>query len=102
MNVENLLQAAIELDKRIATDQLLRQYFSAVWGKRSVQVQSAPAPSDISEAGNLRDITFSFPREMCELLEIGASATGKTPAQLLEESFAEYCARNIGKWKVGP
>jgi hypothetical protein len=101
MNLENLLNAAVELEKRIATDQMLRKYFSSVWGHSpSRATASKPAPATPNEAGKSKELCFSFPVEMCEWLDVASSATGKTPTQLLEESFAEYCARNVEKWKI--
>jgi hypothetical protein len=101
MNLDNLLNAAVELEKRIATDQMLRKYFSSVWGHSpSRAVESKPAPATQHETEKHKELCFTFPIEMCEWLDVASSATGKTRTQLLEESFAEYCARNVEKWKI--
>ncbi|MBM3836023.1 MAG: hypothetical protein FJ403_22715 [Verrucomicrobia bacterium] len=100
MHLDNLLNAAVELEKRIATDQMLRRYFSTVWGKDSAPttVKSKLASPESKPSPETRDLTCTFPVKMCELLLLAANATGKTPTELLEESFAEYCAKHSAKW----
>ena len=100
MDLENLLNAAVQLEKRIATDQKLRKYFSSVWGHGPSRTASKPVPAPADKTDKNQDLRFSFPIEMCEWLEVASRATGKTPTELLEESFAEYCARNVEKWKI--
>jgi hypothetical protein len=91
MDLESLINANLALEKRIATDRALRKYFSAVWAKSESQ---KPQPPPVSVApvapGTTRELTLTFPAEMCELLALAAEATGKTPAQILEESFVGY------------
>ncbi|MBI4664288.1 MAG: hypothetical protein HY735_36290 [Verrucomicrobia bacterium] len=95
MDLEGLLNASLELEKRIATDKLLRQYFSSLWnhngGKRRPLNGSGNA---VRECWNLRRVTLDLPSEMCELLELASEATGKTPAEILEQSFVEYLKDN--------
>ena len=96
MDLEGLLNASLELEKRKATDQLLRKYFSSLWKndgpKRPAPTSLKPGPS--SHPG-LCEVSVQFPPEMCELLEIAAKATGKTPSKILEESFVEFYLNKV-------
>lgn len=91
MDLEGLLNASLELEKRIATDQMLRKYFSSVWkeSRKKTVASSASKPSSANSSAH-RQLTLSFPSEMCELLELAANATGKTPDEILEQSFVDY------------
>ena len=103
MKVENLLNAAVELEKRIAADRMLRSYFSRIWRSESgTRPKSNHTGSHSGGAQKNSEITLNVSPEMCKWLEVAVTSTGKTPAQLLEESFAEYCAKNAEKWKVQP
>ena len=76
MDLESLLNASLELEKRKATDQLLRKYFSSLWKNDGVKRPAAASlkPDSGSHPG-LREVTLQFPQEMCELLEIASKAT---------------------------
>ena len=103
MKVENLLNAAVELEKRIAADRRLRSYFSRIWSSEpATRPKSNHTGSQSSRAQKNSEITVRLSPEMYKWLEVAVTATGKTPAQLLEESLAEYCAKNAEKWKIQP
>ena len=97
MDIESLLNANLALEKRIATDRALRRYFSTVWGqaesRKEAPKSAAPGNSGLPEAA--RELTLRFPSEMCELLELAAKATGKTPAEILEECFVEAYLKKL-------
>ena len=96
MDLEGLLNANLALEKRIATDRALRKYFSSLWAKTESQKPEPITPSPPSDAtAPTRDLTLTFPSEMCELLALAAEATGKTPAQILEESFIGYYVKKF-------
>lgn len=96
MDLEGLLNASLELERRIATDKMLRQCFSNLWKEN--RRKPAPKSGSAAVAANspaLRQLNLSFPAEMCELLELAANATGKTPSEILEESFVDYYLKKI-------
>ena len=97
MDIESLLNASLALEKRIATDRALRRYFSTVWGQaeRQKEAPKSAAPNNTSVSGPARELTLRFPPEMCELLELAAKATGKTPAEILEECFVEAYLKKL-------
>ena len=96
MDLEGLLNASLELEKRKATDQLLRKYFSSLWkdgpAKRAI-VHAPPKPTN--DQSGFREITLHFPAEMCELLELASKSTGKTPSEILEMTFAEFYLKKV-------
>lgn len=103
MKVENLLNAAVELEKRIAADRRLRSYFSRIWtSEPATRPKSNHTGSLSSGAQKNSEIALSLSPEMYKWLEVAVAATGKTPAQILEASFAEYCTKNAEKWKRQP
>jgi hypothetical protein len=96
MNLEMLLNASVELEKRIATDQLLRnQLAQLLRARKEKQPQASSSSSGGVEQGI--ELTFGFPAEMCELLARASVLTGKEPGRILEESFAEYYRNRIEK-----
>ena len=92
MDLDGLLKANIELQKRIATDRTLRRRFAELWGDAGGK-STKPAKS---HANGTRQLTFSLPEEMCLLLAREVESTGKTPSELIEKSFAEYYQRKHG------
>ena len=97
MDLESLLKANVELQKRIATDRVLRHHFSHLW-QIAEEPTPAPTPAErpAKSAPTHHKLTLNFPREMCELLAREVERTGKTPDQILEDSFAEYYFRKHG------
>jgi hypothetical protein len=104
MNLEGLLNAGLELEKRIKTDRMMRRYLSTLWananpGEPKRKQPHQPAHRSANEAaekpGAPRSFTVQFPPEMCELLQRAAQASGKSPDTLLEESFAEYYLKHF-------
>lgn len=97
MKLDDLLNAAVQLEKRIETDRMLRACFSAIWNDSDTgkKRDAAKAPTAAGKSG--RAVTLTFPAEFCELLEKTARSSGKSPAQLLEESFAEYYLKHFAK-----
>jgi hypothetical protein len=96
MDLEGLLNASLDLEKRIARDKMLRQCFSNLWkeNRRKLPVASRAAAASASPSAR-RQMTLGFPSEMCELLELASSATGKTASEILEESFVDYYLKKI-------
>lgn len=97
MDLDSLLNASVALEKRIATDKLLRKYFAQLWkepARSKLIPDHRPAPSAAADP-KLRQLTFTFPSEMCELLALAAEATGKSPSEILEESFVEFYLKKI-------
>jgi len=96
MDLEGLLNASLELEKRIARDKMLRQCFSKLWkeNRRKPSVPSSAASAG-PNAPARQQVTLNFPPEMWELLELASNATGKTPSEILEESFVDYYLRKI-------
>ena len=97
MDLESLLNASLALEKRIATDRALRKYFSTIWAEtnpKKAGEQSAP-PNPPPVPGTVRELSLPFPAEMCELLELAANATGKTPSEILEECFVEHYLKKL-------
>lgn len=94
MDLDGLLKANIELQKRIATDRALRRKLAMI------ERAAGPSPQDskpeASAAPGLHKITFSLPIEMCVLLVEEAERAGKTPSEIIERSFAEYYKRKHG------
>jgi hypothetical protein len=84
MELENLLKASLQLEKRIATDETLRQYFSSVWAK------AEPKPRKTLQPPGPTSFEFTFPPEMCELLGIAMKVRGKSAQEVMQESFAKY------------
>jgi len=103
MDLDGLLNASLELEKRIKTDQILRQHLSPLLAKKdsSARHRSTRKNSDGSP-GNPGSASFTLPAEMCELLDIAANATGKSQIQILEESFADYFQKHFGDGKANP
>lgn len=96
MELDGLLNASLELEKRIKTDRVLRQHLSSLWGRTSSRRSSRSTSSKSTQNPNgTKSVTFDLPDGMCELLELAATATGKSQAQILEESFAEYFQKHI-------
>ena len=98
MDLGSLLKANVELQKRVATDRALRDYFSRIWstfdhgdGFRETATRHA------ADDGGARKMTFYLPPEMCELLALEVEQTGKTPSQIMEDSFAQYYLRKYGR-----
>lgn len=96
MNLDGLLNASLELEKRIQTDRMLRRYLSNLWGRTSPgrSTRASNPPSTQNPEGS-RSVTFNLPPEMCELLELASKATGKSQTAILEESFADYYLKHI-------
>ena len=94
MDLDGLLKANIELQKRIATDRTLRRRLSMLWGDPD-PVREPPKKAGVN-GNDLQQLTFSLPVEMCVLLAREVERTGKTPSELIEKSFAEYYQRKHG------
>ena len=97
MDLDGLLKANIELQKRIATDRALRRKLAMIEGAGAPSTQGFKPES--STAPGLHKITFSLPVEMCGLLVEEAERAGKTPSEIIEKSFAEYYKRKHGSEK---
>ena len=96
MDLEGLLNASVQLEKRIATDKALRGYFSKLWKEEARRKPAAALSVPPADNGtNEQKVTLNFPPEMCELLELASGATGKTPSEILEESFVNYYLKKI-------
>ena len=91
MNLEHLLNAGLELEKRIARDQALRRCFSELWKKSNGQQLKGKT----AESNGVREFKLKLPLDVCELIESTATLTGKTPSQLVQESFALYCRTHL-------
>ncbi len=96
MDLDSLLNAHLSLERRIATDQALRRYLATLW-QQSEPTGARTAQATTPQANGKVRLTFDFPPEMCELLAVAARATGKSTAQILEESFADYFRDKIDK-----
>ena len=94
MDLDGLLKANIELQKRIAADRSLRRRLSQLWGDLGPTPPGAKGPSPKDH--DVRHLTFTLPIEMCVLLAREVERTGKTPSELIEKAFAEYCQRKHG------
>ena len=94
MDLDGLLKANIELQKRIATDRILRQRLSVLWGESGPARENHKASN--AKGNQIQELTFSLPVEMCVLLASEVERTGKTPSELIEKSFAEYYQRKHG------
>lgn len=98
MKLEDLLNAAVQLEKRIETDRMLRACFSALWKEANApQSSHVRKPASSAAASDKATLTLAFSKEFCDLLQSTARASGKTPSELLEESFAEYYLKHFGK-----
>ena len=107
MDLEGLLNASLALEKRIATDRALRKYFAAIWGEVEARKSAEkpvppplptpplPTPPLPTPPKSARELTLQFPAEMCEWLELAASSTGRTPAEILEECFVEHYLKKL-------
>lgn len=97
MDLESLLNASLGLEKRIATDRALRKYFSTIWAESDPKQagQKSAGPGQAVGPGSVRELSLQFPAEMCELLELAANATGKTPSEILEECFVEHYLKKL-------
>lgn len=92
MNLNHLLQAGLELEKRIAQDTALRRCVAELWKKSDAKL-SAPTHG---KPGAARDLTVQLPSDVYELLQATAKLTGKSPSLILQESFALYWQTHIG------
>lgn len=96
MKLEDLLNAAVQLEKRIETDRMLRACFSALWNDPGSGKQPRAKAAETSSIST-QSITLNFPTEFWNLVKKAAQTSGKSPAQLLEESFAEYYLKHFAK-----
>ena len=94
MDLDGLLKANIELQKRIATDRALRRKLGMIEGAAVPSAQDSKA--ETSTVAGKHKITFSLPVEMCVLLVEEAERAGKTPSEIIEKSFAEFYKRKHG------
>ena len=94
MDLDSLLKANIELQKRIATDRLLRRRLTMLSGPSTASGENNKATH--AATPGMRELTFTLPVEMCVLLAREVERTGKTPSALIEKCFADYYQRKHG------
>jgi hypothetical protein len=97
VKLDDLLNAAVQLEKRIESDRMLRACFSAIWNQTEAQKANRGKKHSATQASPGQSLTLTFSKEFCELLERTAKSTGKSPAEILEESFTEYYLKHFSK-----
>jgi hypothetical protein len=95
MDLANLLQASLDLEKRIATDQALRRCFNDLLNTKTSSAKAEARAKLPEQVACVSEVKASFPLETCLLLESVAASAGKTTSQVLEEAFLHYYRTRI-------
>jgi hypothetical protein len=90
MDLTNLLQASLDLEKRIASDQALRRCFDQIWNQKKIDDRPAS-----QSTGAVRKVIVTMPQEVGQLLDATAAKMGRTPGEILEEAFLLFYRSRI-------
>ena len=92
MDLESLLNASLDLEKRIATDKALRRYFASVWKEELGHRKSG----NTTRGQNVpNSVSIAISAEIYELVDRVARQAGVPPAKILEESFLAYLSEKL-------